>query len=151
MSRWLCFWTGIYCASLMFIDSVWFYQGWLFMPGDYPAIIRSQGFSRRVANWRLWLGALLLVRDNTLIGPFIGGGVPRKTIPSIGLLLPILRNFLFWLRTSNKLSVSAVLGYRSKISAVFRMGGRKLRLPRCFMPCHGGAPARSVTPPSWDF
>ena len=73
-------------------------------------------------NGRLWLGALLLVRGTTLIGPFIGGGVPRKAIPSIGLLLPILRNFLFWLRTSNKLSVSAVLGYRSMISAVFRSG-----------------------------
>ena len=73
-------------------------------------------------NGRLWLGALLLVRGTMLIGPFIGGGVPRKAIPSFGLLLPILRYFLFWLWTSNKLSGSAVLGYRSMISAVFCSG-----------------------------
>ena len=93
------------------------------MPGDYPAIIRSQSFSPGM--WligRLWLGTLLLVWGTTLIGPFIGSGVPRKAIPSVGLLLTILRNFIFWLRTSNKLSVSAVLGYRSMISADFRSG-----------------------------
>ena len=45
-------------------------------------------------NGRLWLGALLLVRGTTIIGPVIGGGVPWKAITSIGLLLTILRNFL---------------------------------------------------------
>ena len=40
-------------------------------------------------NRRLWLGDLLLVRGTKLNGPFIGGGVPQKAIPHIGLLFPI--------------------------------------------------------------
>ena len=55
------------------------------MPGDYPAIYKIYKI--------MWLGALLLVRGTTLNGPFIGGGVPRKAIPYIGLLFPILRMF----------------------------------------------------------
>ena len=35
-------------------------------------------------------------------------------------MLPKVADFLFWLRQSKKLSVSAVLGYRSMLSAVFK-------------------------------
>ena len=40
-------------------------------------------------NRRFWLSDLLLVQGTKLNGPFIGGGVPRKAIPSIGLHFPI--------------------------------------------------------------
>ena len=39
-------------------------------------------------NRRLWLGELLLGRVTRLNGPFIGSSVPRKAIPSLGLLCP---------------------------------------------------------------
>ena len=63
-------------------------------------------------------------------------------------------DFLFWLRRSKKLSVSAVMGYRSMLSAVFRSVLPEIStspvlhdLLRSF---RVEAPARSVTPPSWD-
>ena len=65
-----------------------------------------------------------------------------------------LADFLLWLRTSNQLSVSAVMGYRSIISAVFRSVlpeiSTSLVLHDLLRSFRVEAPARSVTPPSWD-
>ena len=64
-----------------------------------------------------------------------------------------LADFLFWLGTSKKLSVSAVMGYRSMISAVFRSVLLEISTsPVLHDLCsfRVEAPARSVTPPSWD-
>ena len=68
--------------------------------------------------------------------------------------LPKVADFLFWLRRSRKLSVSAVLGYRSMLSAVFRFQLTEISsssviqdLLRSFKV---EAPCRSVHPPSWD-
>ena len=65
-----------------------------------------------------------------------------------------IEDFLFWLRRSKHLSVSAVQGYRSMLSAVFRSVLLEIStspvlhdLLRSFS---GEAPVRSITPPSWD-
>ena len=68
--------------------------------------------------------------------------------------LPKIADFLFWLRRSKKLSVSAVMGYRSMLSAVFRSVLPEIStsavlhdLLRSF---RVEAPIRSVTPPAWN-
>ena len=65
-----------------------------------------------------------------------------------------IADFLFWLRRSKKLSVSAVLGYRSMLSTVFRTVLPEIStspiirdLLRSFQV---EVPCRSVRPPSWD-
>ena len=47
-----------------------------------------------------------------------------------------IADFLFWLRRSKKLSVSAVMGYRSMLSAVFRSVLPKISTSRCFTTCY---------------
>ena len=65
-----------------------------------------------------------------------------------------IADFLFWLRRSKKLSVSAVMGYRSMLSAVFRSVLPEIStspvLHDFIRSFRVEAPARSVTPPSWD-
>ena len=65
-----------------------------------------------------------------------------------------IADFLYWLRRSKKLSVSAILGYCSMLSAVFRTVLPEIStssviqdLVRSFKV---EAPCRSVRPPSWD-
>ena len=69
-------------------------------------------------------------------------------------LLPKIADFLFWLRRSRKLSVSAVIGYRSMLSAVFRSVLPEIStsavlhdLLRSF---RVEVPIRSVSPPAWN-
>ena len=68
--------------------------------------------------------------------------------------LPKIADFLFWLRRSKKLSVLAVMGYHSMLSAVFRSVLPEIStsavlhdLLRSF---RVEAPIRLVTPPSWS-
>ena len=68
--------------------------------------------------------------------------------------LPKIADFLFWLRRSRKFSVSAVMGYRSMLSAVFRSVLPEIStsavlhdLLRSF---RVEAPIRSVIPPAWN-
>ena len=65
-----------------------------------------------------------------------------------------IADFLFWLHRSKKLSVSAVLGYRSMLSSVFRSSLPEIStspvihdLMRSFKV---EASCLSVRPPSWD-
>ena len=65
-----------------------------------------------------------------------------------------IADFLFWLRRSRQLSVSAVMGYRSMLSAVFKSILPEISsspilhdLLRSFQV---EAPIREVSPPSWD-
>ena len=65
-----------------------------------------------------------------------------------------IADFLFWLRRSCRLSVSAVMGYRSMLSAVFKSILPEISsspvlhdLLRSFQV---EAPVREVRPPSWD-
>ena len=65
-----------------------------------------------------------------------------------------IANFLFWLQRSRRLSVSAVMGYRSMLSAVFKSILPEISnspilhdLLRSFQV---EAPVRVVRPPSWD-
>ena len=76
-----------------------------------------------------------------------GHSVSRPSLSKIA-------DFLFWLRRSKKLSVFAVLGYRSMLSAVLRTILPEIStspiirdLLRSFQV---EAPCRSVRPPSWD-
>ena len=68
--------------------------------------------------------------------------------------LPKIADFLFWLRRSRRLSVSAVIGYRSMLSVVFKSILPEIStsptlhdLLRSFQV---EAPVREVRPPSWD-
>ena len=79
---------------------------------------RSQGFSSHVARQ-----ASLVRRSSSRAGYQAKWAVYRQWCHSeghsISRPLPKVANFLFWLRWSRKLSVSAVMGYRSMLSAVF--------------------------------
>ena len=63
-------------------------------------------------------------------------------------------DFLFWLRRSRRLSVSAVMGYRSMLSAVFKSILPEISTsPILHDLLHSfqvEAPVRQVRPPSWD-
>ena len=68
--------------------------------------------------------------------------------------LPKIADFLFWLRRSRKLSVSAMMGYRSMLSAVFRSVLPEIStsavlhdLLRSF---RVEVPIRAVSPPAWN-
>ena len=76
-----------------------------------------------------------------------GSSISRPSLAKIA-------DFLFWLRRSRRLSVSAVMGYRSMLSAVFKSILPEISsspvlhdLLRSF---HVEAPVREVRPPSWD-
>ena len=68
--------------------------------------------------------------------------------------LPKIADFLFWLRRSKKLSVSAVMGYRSMLSAVFRSVlpeiSTSVVLHDLLRSFRVEAPIRLVTPPAWN-
>ena len=115
---------------------------------------RSQGFSSHVARQ-----ASLARRSSSRAGyqakwavyqqwcRLEGHSISRPSLPKVA-------DFLFWLRRSRKLSVSAVMGYRSMLSAVFRLQLPEISsssvihdLLRSFKV---EAPCRAVRPPSWD-
>ena len=116
--------------------------------------IRSRGFSRHVAKQ-----AVMVRRPSSRAGYQAKWSIYRRWCTSEGhsISRPFLSkivDFLFWLRRSKKLSVSAVMGYRSMLSAVFRSVLPEIStspvlhdLLRSF---RVEAPARSVIPPSWD-
>ena len=115
---------------------------------------RSQGFSTHVAKQ-----SSLARRSSSQAGFQAKWSIYRQLCRSEGHSisrpsLPKVADFLFWLRQSKKLSVSAVLGYHSVLSAVFR-----LQLPEIFTSpviqdlmrsFKVEAPCRSISPPSWD-
>ena len=117
-------------------------------------LVRSCGFSSHVAKQ-----TALARRPSSRAGYQVKWSVYRKWCTSEGHSisrpsLSKIADFLFWLRRSKKLSVSAVMGYRSMLSAVFRSVLPEIStstvihdLLRSF---RVEAPIRSVTPPSWD-
>ena len=115
---------------------------------------RSQGFSSHVARQ-----ASLARRSSSRAGYHAKWAVYRQWCRSEGHSisrpsLPKVADSLFWLRRATKLSVSAVMGYRSMLSAVFRFQLPEITsspvmhdLLRSFKveaPCH------TVRPPLWD-
>ena len=115
---------------------------------------RARGFSKRVAQQ-----VLLARRPSSRAGyqgkwlvfrrwcRSEGNSVSRPSLSKIA-------DFLFWLRRSRRLSVSAVMGYRSMLSAVFKSILPEIStsptlhdLLRSFQV---EAPVREVRPPSWD-
>ena len=76
-----------------------------------------------------------------------GHSVSRPSLSKIA-------DFLFWLRRSKKLSISAVFGYRSMLSAVFRTVlpdiATSLVIQDLLRSFKVEAPCKSVKPPSWD-
>ena len=68
--------------------------------------------------------------------------------------LPKIADFLFWLRRSRKLSVSAILGYRSMLAAVFRFKLPEIStspiLQDLLCSFKVEVPIRGVRPPPWD-
>ena len=82
--------------------------------------VKSCGFSRHVAKQ-----TALARRPSSRAGYQAKWSVYRRWCTSEGHSisrpsLPKIADFLFWLRRSKKLSVSAVMGYCSMLSAVFR-------------------------------
>ena len=73
--------------------------------------------------------------------------VSRPTLPNIA-------DFLLWLRRVRKLSVSAVMGYRSMLSSVFRFKLPEISsspvLQDLLRSFQVESPSRMVRPPSWD-
>ena len=63
------------------------------MPGDYPAIIRSRGFSWHVANQAALVRLPSFSAGYHAKWSFYRRWVPWRAIPSICLLFPILRIF----------------------------------------------------------
>ena len=115
---------------------------------------RARGFSKRVAqqvSLARWSSSRAGYQAKWLVFRrwcrSEGHSISRPSLTKIA-------DLLFWLRRSRRLSVSAVMGYRSVLSAVF-----KLILPEIFTSpiLHGllqsfqvEAPVREVRPPSWD-
>ena len=96
----------------------------------------------------------LLMRIIKLDGPSIVSGVIRTATVCLNLRYLNIADFLFWLRKSKKLSVSAILGYRSMLSAVFRTVLPEIStspvlqdLLRFFKV---EAPCRVIRSPAWD-
>ena len=116
--------------------------------------VKSCGFSRHVAKQ-----TALARKPSSRAGYQSKWVVYRRWCTSEGHSisrpsLPKIADFLFWLRRSKKLSVSAVMGYRSMLSAVFRSVLPEIStsavlhdLLRSF---RVEAPIRSVTPPAWN-
>ena len=116
--------------------------------------VRSCGFSRHVAKQ-----AAMARRPSSRAGYQAKWSTYRRWCTSEGHSisrpsLSKIADFLFWLRRSQKLSVSAVMGYRSMLSAVFRSVLPEIStspvLHKLLRSFRVEAPARSVTPPAWD-
>ena len=115
---------------------------------------RARGFSKRVAQQ-----VSLARRPSSRAGYQAKWLVFRRWCRSEGHSvsrpsLSKIADFLFWLRRSRRLSVSAVMGYRSMLSAVFKSILPEIStsptlhdLLRSFQV---EAPVREVRPPSWD-
>ena len=124
------------------------------MLGDYPAICPCSGFSKHVAQQ-----AALARRPSSRAGYQAKWSVYRQWCHSEGHSvsrpsLAKIADFLFWLCRSKKLSVSAVLGYRSMLSAVFRTVFLEISISPIIRDLLRSfqveAPCQSVRPPSWD-
>ena len=94
------------------------------------------------------LDALLLEQSISLSGWYTVVGVGVRTIPSLVPTLPKIADFLLWLKCFRKLSVSAVMGYRSMLSSVFRFKLPEISTSSVF---HDILQSFQVeAPPSWD-
>ena len=114
--------------------------------------VKSCGFSRHVAKQ-----TALARKPSSRVGYQAKWLVYRRRCATEGHSisrpsLPKIADFLFWLRRCRKLSVSAVMGYRFMLSAVFRSVLPEIStsavlhdLLRSF---RVEAPIRSVTPPA---
>ena len=94
--------------------------------------VKSCGFSRHVANQ-----TALARRPSSRAGYQAKWSFYRRWCTSEGHSisrpsLPKIADFLFWLQRSKTFSVSAVMGYRSMLSAVFRSVLPENLLPQCF-------------------
>ena len=111
---------------------------------------RARGFSKHVAQQ-----AALARHPSSRAGYQAKWSVYRQWCHSVGHSVPCpslskIADFLFWLRRSKKLSVSAVLGYRSMLSAVFWTVLPEFSTSPIIRDLLRPFPCRSVRPPSWD-
>ena len=76
-----------------------------------------------------------------------GHSISRPTLPKIA-------DFLLWLHRVRKLLVSAIMGYRSMLSAVFHFKLPEISNPPVLQDLLQSfqveAPSRSIQPPSWN-
>ena len=76
-----------------------------------------------------------------------GHSISRPTLPKVA-------DYLLWLHRTRKLSVSAIMGYRSMLSAVFRFKLPEISaspvLQDLLRSFQVAAPSHSIQPPSWD-
>ena len=115
---------------------------------------RSQGFSTHVAKQ-----SSLARRSSYRAGYQAKWSIYRQWCRSEGHSisrpsLPKVADFLFWLRRSKKLLVSAVVGYHSVLSAVFRSQLPEISISPVIQDLMCSfkveAPCCSISPPSWD-
>ena len=114
---------------------------------------RSQGFSSRVVkqlDFARHSSSRVVYQSKWLVyrGWCRGAGhsISRPTLPKIA-------DFLLWLHRVRKLSVSAIMGYRSMLSAVFRFKLPEIStspvLQDLLRSFQVEAPSHSIQPPSW--
>ena len=107
-------------------------------------VVKQLGFARRSSSRAVYQSKWLVYR-----GWCRGAGhsISRPTLPKIA-------DFLLWLHRTRKLSVSAIIGYRSMLSAVFRFKLLEIStspaLQDLLRSFQVAAPSRSIQPPSWD-
>ena len=115
---------------------------------------RAQGFSKHIAKQ-----SALARRSSSRAGYQAKWSVYRQWCHSEGHSvsrpsLSKIADFLFWLRRTKKLSVSAVLGYRSMLASVFRAVLPEISTSQVIHDLLRSfkveAPCRLVRPPSWD-
>ena len=112
--------------------------------GFFSRVAKQLGFARRSSSRAVYQSKWLVYR-----GWCRGEGhsISRPTLPKVG-------DFLLWLHHTRKLSVSAVMGYRSMLSAVFRFKlpeiSTSLVLQDLLRSFQVAAPSHSIQPPSWD-
>ena len=115
---------------------------------------RSQGFSSRVAKqlgFARRSSSRVVHQSKWLVyrGWCRGAGhtISRPALPKIA-------DFLLWLHRTRKLSVSAIMGYRSMLIAVFWFKLPEIStspvLQDLLRSFQVAAPSRSIQPPSWD-
>ena len=107
-------------------------------------VVKQLGFARRSSS-RAVYQSKWLVYKGWCRGT--GHSISRPTLPKI-------TDFLLWLHRVRKLSVSAIMGYRSMLSAVFRFKLPDIStshvLQDLLRSFQVEAPPCSIQPPSWD-
>ena len=112
--------------------------------GFSSQVAKQIGFARRSSSRAVYQSKWFVYRGWCR---GVGHSISRPTLPKIA-------DFLLWLHRVRKLSVSAIMGYRSMLSAVIRFKLPEISpspvLQDLLRSFQVEAPSRSIQPPAWD-